>query len=347
MIARKMLKAADLPGLYGTINRKLDLVGIESQPAVAARLVELVQDPEAGPVDFAETVRHDAAISGRLLKLSNSAAFAQVKEVTSVDRACMLIGQERLRSMALGFYLSRSANDPEHESLSRRIWCESVLRGCVASELARHTGGVGVPEAFLVGLLLDAGVPMMNRMFSERYAPMADPETEPERRFQLEFDQLPMTHVDVGVALCQRWKLPEILGKAIAWHHTPPPRKPPETGVQRMQRIAYCVGLMGLGEGVSVEAFEVEARSRIGLARHELDDVCCRARSEYRLTIDMFDSVAERSPNVNALMDEVHQRLVDAHDQALISAAAARSEQKAVTPFRIGHADVEIEQTDR
>jgi hypothetical protein len=222
-----------------------------------------------------------------------------------------------------------------------------VLRGCVASELARETGGVGVPEAFLVGLLLDAGTPMMNRMFGERYAPMSDPDIEPERRFQMEFDRLPMTHVDVGVALCQRWKLPEILGKAIAWHHTPPPRKPPETAVQRMQRIAYCVGLMGLGKGVSVEAFEVEARSRIGLARHELDDVCSRARSEYRLTIDMFDAVAERSPEVATLMDDVHQRLVDAHDKALMSAASGRGAETSMAPFRIGHAEVEIERTDR
>ena len=348
MNARKMLKASDLPGLYETIDRKLELVGVESQPAIAARLVELVQDIEAGPVEFAKTVRHDAAISGRLLKLANSAAFAQVKEVTSVDRACMLIGQERLRSMALGFYLSRSATDPGHDALSRRVWCESVLRGCVGAELARQTAGAGVPEAFLVGLLLDAGVPVMHRMFQERYEAIAEPDMDPERRFRLEFDGLPMTHVDVAVALCKRWRLPDFLTKPIAWHHTPPPAKPASTEVQRMQRIAYCVGLLGLGEGVSAEAFETEARARIGLSRSELDEVCTRARREYKLTIDLFDSVAERSPGVTVLMDMVHQRLVDAHDRSLINAAARESvEEPAPMPFRLGNSDVEIERGDR
>ncbi len=348
MNARKTLKAADLQGLYDRINRKLDLVGIESQPAVAARLVELVQDPDAGPVDFAKAIRTDAAICGRLLKLANSAAFAQVKEITSMDRACMLLGQERLRSMALGFYLSRSATDPEHEELSRRIWGESVLRGCIASELARQTGGAGVPEAFLVGLLLDAGVPVMSRLLKESYAKLSVPDIEPERRFQMEFESLPMTHVDVGVALCKRWKLPELLSKPLAWHHTPPPATPPATPVQRMQRIAYCVGLVGLSEGVGAEAFEHEARARLGLRKHELDEVCTRAMMEYKITIELFDSVAERSPGVSELMDMVHQRLVDAHDDELVSEAALEAScPPAASRFTLGASKVEIERVER
>lgn len=344
MNTRNTLKAAELPELYDKINRQLDTVGIESQPAIAARLTELVQDPDAGPVDFAEAIRHDAAISGRLLKIANSAAFGQAREVTSIDRACMLMGQERLRSMALGFYLSRSATDPDHVELSRRIWGESVLRGCIAAELARQTDGAGVPEAFLVGLLLDAGVPVMNRMLKERYAKLFTPDLEPERRFQREFESMPMTHVDVAAALCHRWRLPELLTKPIAWHHNPPPARPPETPVQRMQRIAYCVGLVGLSEGVSDAAFEHAARSHLKLQSHELDEVCTRAMSEYKLTIDLFDSVAERSPSVGELMDRVHQRLVDSFDSELAKTPPEKVDES-LPRFTLGKGVVEVERT--
>ena len=345
MQTRKSIQASQLPELYDQINRQLDRLGIESQPAVAARLTELIQDPEAGPVDFAQAIRNDAAISGRLLKLSNSAAFGQAREVTSIDRACMLMGQERLRSMALGFYLSRSATDPDHEELSRRVWGESVLRGCLAAELARETHGVGVPEAFLVGLLLDSGVSVMNRMLKSRYETFTAPEIEPEELFRLEFESLPMTHVDVAAALCRRWRLPDVLSKPIAWHHTPPPARPPETDVQRMQRIAYCAGLVSLREGVGADVFVHEARSRLGLQKDQLDALCTRALAEYKLTIDLFDSVAQRSPGASALMDMVHQRLVDAHDD-LICADGPSPAPAALPRFTLGSSVIEIERTD-
>ncbi len=347
MNARKLPKADKLQELYDKINRQLDLVGIESQPAVAARLVELVQNASAGPIDFSKTIRNDPALCGRLLKLANSAAFAQLREVTSVDRACMLLGQERLRSISLGFYLSRSATDPEHEDLSRRIWGESVLRGCIAAELARETNGAGVAEAFLVGLLLDAGVPVMNRLLRQRYALMTDADIDPSQRFRLELESLPMTHVDVGAALCKRWQLPELLSKPIAWHHTPPPPTPAVTPVQRMQRIAYCVGLIGLSKGVGVEAFEHEARARLGLKKQELDDACARARSEYQVTIDVFDSVAQRSPRVSELMDMVHQRLIDAHDDELVrDVTLGLRTQEPAPRFTLGGTSLEIERVE-
>src|SRR5689334_2751536 len=105
MKPRSELSGAEVDDLLGALEGRLHTVGIESQPEVAARIVELVSDPDAGLRQYADVVRADAALSGRLLRLANSAFFAQREPVTSLDRACVLLGLDRLKAVSLGFQL--------------------------------------------------------------------------------------------------------------------------------------------------------------------------------------------------------------------------------------------------
>src|SRR5205823_4861273 len=80
-----------------------------------------------------EIIRADAALAGRVLRLANCAFFAQRQPITNLDRSCVLLGVDRLKSVALGFYLSRAAAGDPRQSLSRRIWGQSVYRACLSA----------------------------------------------------------------------------------------------------------------------------------------------------------------------------------------------------------------------
>src|SRR5262245_17360655 len=122
MKARKLLTAAELVDLRHDLVQKLDGIGVQSQPQVAMKILQLNARPDAQLKDYATIVKTDPALSGRLLKLANSAMFAQRKAVTTIDRACLLLGLERLCSVALGFQLSRAAAAEGQEELTRRVW---------------------------------------------------------------------------------------------------------------------------------------------------------------------------------------------------------------------------------
>jgi hypothetical protein len=74
--------------------------------------------------DYAKLIRNDQAVSGRVLRLANSAFFAQRRPVTTIDRACVVLGTDRLKAVALGFHLSRACQTGGDKEYSRKIWGE-------------------------------------------------------------------------------------------------------------------------------------------------------------------------------------------------------------------------------
>lgn len=320
MKARSELTAAELADLYTALDRRLDSIGIETQPAVATSILDLTQNPDAGMQDYARIIRNDAALTGRLIRLSNSAFFAQRKPVTSIDRACVLLGMERVRSVALGFYLSRAAATDTGGKISREVWGQSVFRGCLAAEVARSAAPEVAAEAFVVGLMLDAGVPLVHQLLGVAFEALYLEGFPPTKSFNIEFSQHPYTHVDVITTLLRRWKFPDLLSKPISWHHTPPPRTlGPREPLSALYRIAYYVGAVALKEdGAPVQQLPLasSAATHLEMDSTTLRGVVSRATDEYDVVLDLFADVAD--PVLSAdLETRVHNQLIGTLDERM------------------------------
>ena len=125
MKIRALLTAAEIAPLQEWLGERLERIGVESQPELVAKILELTSNPNAQLQDYAKIIKTDPGLSGRLLKLSNSALFAQRRPVTSIDRACLLLGVERLKSISLGFHMSRAAAagcKTGAKSIGREVW---------------------------------------------------------------------------------------------------------------------------------------------------------------------------------------------------------------------------------
>lgn len=342
--ARCELTADEVVELHKQLDLRLSQIGIATQPAVAARIVELVADPAAQVQDYSKAIRTDPALTGRLLRLVNSAFFAQTQPVTSLDRACTLLGIERLRSFALGFYLSRTATTDPSERYSRRVWGESVMRACLASELARRLFPILTSEAFVVGLMLDAGLPLMSRLVGPAFDAIAGRDEPPTRQFVLEFRSLPFTHVDVIKVLATRWKLPDLLMRPLEWHHTAPGDSARTDRVYRLQRVAYYVGAVRLdpqsGDPTETAPLSTIAGRVLGVDTAGLESSVKKAIGEYRSSLSVFGDVAEGIDSPEDLSLRVHQQLVEVMESAI--EGALRAESKAAPRLSIGGFTIEL-----
>ena len=65
---------------------------VPSSPALAAKIIELADDPSATVEDFARLIQMDPSLSARLISMTNSAAFGQRSPVTTIQRAVSLLG---------------------------------------------------------------------------------------------------------------------------------------------------------------------------------------------------------------------------------------------------------------
>lgn len=70
-------------------------------PQSAIRLLELSQDPDNGPAEFAIPIEADPGLTGQVLKFVNSSYFGFAREINSVKLAITLVGIRTIKNFAL------------------------------------------------------------------------------------------------------------------------------------------------------------------------------------------------------------------------------------------------------
>jgi HD-like signal output (HDOD) protein len=343
---RRDITAPQLEALYEHLDRLLDRVGLETMPRVAARLLELSTNPDAQIRDYAEAVKTDWALTGRILRLANSAFYAQRQPVTRLDRALVLLGIDRTKAVCLGFYLSRAAGSASSRTISRRVWGQSVYRANLCSALARVQCPHLAAEAFIVGLMLDCGQPLMVRLLGETYEQTLSANPSPVKLHAAEFDALPYTHVDVVTTLVKRWKFPALLARPIAWHHTLPPTGKTADPIVLLQRLAYYVGAIQLDDASNQPQTRAPLTSiadrLFEIGAGELEGVVKSANREYSQTAAIFDDVGDAMGDVENVADMVQNQLVQIMDEQLERTVKAES-RGGPERLRICGTDIEVE----
>ncbi|MBX3385835.1 MAG: HDOD domain-containing protein [Phycisphaeraceae bacterium] len=325
MTTRAQLNVHDLPTLHERLDRMLASCGVETQPKIALRLLELAGDDNAQIKDYVEVIRNDWAMTGRILRLANSAFYAQRTEVTRLERALVILGLERTKAVTLGFYISRSLLGSASRELGRRVWTQSVYRAALAQALAKEHCPALSSEAYIVGLMLDCGVALMPRLIgdmAEKYVELFDSVPTPAKLFSTEFETLPFTHVDVGEALMRRWRMPALLARPVMWHHTPPSVGRTQDPATLLHRVAFYAGAVQLGERPHVEGHQSSpAPSTVGrlfeLGPGGLDRVVKAAAKEFAATIGLYCEPEETPGSLDNAADAVQLQLVEMMDEQM------------------------------
>ena len=196
---------------------------LPSLPEIYLRVSEQLEDESVTVQRIGDTVQHDPAIATRVLKMVNSAYYGLTSQVSSVAQAVSLLGRERLRHILIGSVLrgvfSSGQNNP---AFSMQVfWQHSIKTAIIARELARQVQQIDEPESmFTAGLLHDIGKLLLINKFPQRVL-AAEEDMMRHRSDQLsaEFNQIGVTHTEVGQALMQQWGLPQLLIDCAACHH--------------------------------------------------------------------------------------------------------------------------------
>ena len=84
---------------------------LPSPSGVGARILSLTQDESATVDDIAQVLARDPALTGRILRVANSAAQAGALPLTTTKEAAMRLGLRSVSSIAVGFTLVSSNRD--------------------------------------------------------------------------------------------------------------------------------------------------------------------------------------------------------------------------------------------
>ncbi len=191
-------------------------------PQVAAKVLELVQDPDSSTADLEKVISRDPAITAKLLKISNSALYGLRCNVSTVSQAIVILGFSTLRSVVLAASteaLFRSKNSRFKEKI---LWEHALAVALAARALARECRLPRTEEAFVAGLIHDIGCAILDGSANERYDEVVQlvyndgmPLLDAERQI------LGLDHTEVGAVVAKRWNLAPALEESVRLHHHP------------------------------------------------------------------------------------------------------------------------------
>lgn len=194
-------------------------------PATAVRAMQMTRDPNTTVHDLQAVISQDQALSARILRIVNSAAYCFRREVSTVSHAVALLGMETVRSiiMAASLQLFSETGMRRVGDLGTKLMADHSWGAAIAARIIAQRVQYGNrEEAFICGLMHDIGKAVLLQRIPVEYLPIINDAYRGETTFhESEMVTLGFTHAHVGAHLAIKWNFPSQLSEAIGYHHDP------------------------------------------------------------------------------------------------------------------------------
>ncbi len=217
-------------GLPYIINGMRDLLArgenLPTLPTVVFQLHKVLDNEHAGASDVAAIIERDPALTARLLRAANSAAFHRGGDrIGSILTAVSRLGINQVRAICIVLAVVKAFRTRTGGLNHEAFWIHSAAVGMTARLLWERFGQPGevtTDDVYVAGLLHDAGLLVLEQHFPREFAEvMTARATLGGRLWQYEEEHLGMDHGAVGGLLLGRWSLPPFIAEAVTNHHHP------------------------------------------------------------------------------------------------------------------------------
>ncbi len=191
-------------------------------PAIAHRILALAAQETVSTREVGDLVKLDPSFSAELLRFANSALFGVSREVSSLSQAILLMGMDRVKSMATFVALHNMVRSSVRIPALRKVWIHSLVTAFVAEEAARAARTAG-DSAYATGLLHNLGTLGLMAAYPDEYGRMlAVSDDYGMDLLKTERDLFEIDHCTAGAYLAQDWNFPDKLAEIILKHHDEP-----------------------------------------------------------------------------------------------------------------------------
>jgi putative nucleotidyltransferase with HDIG domain len=189
-------------------------------PAVIARLLAMSPDDPDYFDQVLELAGADPTLSMRIIRLSNSATNAPVREITTLQEAVVRIGSREIAGLITALALMRIFTPTTQGQ--NNLWIHSVEVAATSRAIARLEPDLGVdPEqAYLCGLLHDIGRFVLFGDSPEEIGRIDESDWHtPAQLIWKEREISGFDHAELGWHACRKWDMPEQVTRVVQHHH--------------------------------------------------------------------------------------------------------------------------------
>ncbi len=257
---------------------------LASIPEICSRLLQLLNREDSSLEEIATLIQSDPGLTARVLRLANSPFYNRGRSVANLNQAMMVVGTQSVVTLVLASCSVQSLSRLQQTGFDlHRFWEHSVFASLIARDLALRHRRCADDQAFLAGLLHDAGllgmvsaVPDIARLMEMKRKTWQGP------TYQIEETYLGFHHGHVGAELLRRWYFPEPLAIAVENHHQFDPRAG-EAGLQHTLIVADALAHhadMGRGRSKEPVDWPEESLQALALEDEIIDEVLQGAREQ-------------------------------------------------------------------
>ena len=270
------MKAQDALGL---IEREENLPVL---PQLFYQIVEAASDPDTEVSELSSLILQDQVLTGRVLRMANSAYYAMPQKISTVTRAVMVLGFISLKDFITAVTVVDTLNSDAFKGrLFESFWVHALACGLSASFLVQRLNVDHREEAMIAGLVHDCGKLFLDHHFPKAYKRVIEGMRDGDSILAEERKAFGVTHVELGERIAKTWNLPNTLIEAVRNHHS-------FSGSRKNVRLSDVIYLADL---LSSHSIPQEWKDRIQWTETEVDTR--KSASEICSKLDLSEEVVE------------------------------------------------------
>jgi HD-like signal output (HDOD) protein len=202
---------------------------IESMPAFpksVQQVLALADDINCNPRELVRVVEHDPVLTGRMLKVVNSAYFGLSRRISSVKEALAFIGLNTLKNVALTLAAVGALPTNNKAGLKMDEFLENSLAVGGTCRWLASRAGLGIRDsdrAFLAGLLHDFGTVVLALQLPAVFRELRTVSTRVNREAHVvELEVLGTHNFELGALVAEKWQLEQRISETIRHHRASP-----------------------------------------------------------------------------------------------------------------------------
>ena len=269
-------------------------INLPSPPAIAAQILNTVQDETSSLSDLEKIISADPALTGKMLNIANSSFYSLPNKVANITRAMSILGTNVIKNIALSFVIAKDMQGQQTSYFDFNLYWQRSVTTAVAAELVKNLTDLSDDDIFVTALLQNLGILILALSKGQEYCTlltackMGDDST---RLIRLERDKYQFDHQQLSYTLIDSWGLPQSISEPMLYHRQPDKAPAKIRQVARVLSVADLLSTIYHGTETSENVLLLQDRMKeyFGLEVHQ--------------TQELLDDVAQQSINIQKVFD--------------------------------------------
>jgi putative nucleotidyltransferase with HDIG domain len=194
---------------------------IFSLPQTLLEILEAVESEDWTAKSISAVIAKDPGLTARILKMANSSFYNRGSEISTVNRAVLVLGASMVKCLALSVAIFNPSNDikEKYDFNIKSLYTHFLSTAIASRQIAEITGLVKPEEAFTAGLLHDIGLIFILKVEPDVYCPLLSKHDSGKDLINAEKKIFNTDHAELGYLISRKWQLPASLQNSIGNHH--------------------------------------------------------------------------------------------------------------------------------